>query len=147
MIALSSWSFNSQCISIHCICALYHSCCFWCYICVQMMSHLSSSHVPMWSWTIIVVEHQRIDVFKLWCWRRFLRVPWTSRRSNQSTLKEINSLEGNWEKIIKEISHWSYWCWSLSSNTLATWCKEPSHWKRPWCWEILRAGEERGDKG
>ena len=42
------------------------------------------------SWTIKKVEHQRIDVFELWCWRRFLRVPWTSRRSNQSILKKIN---------------------------------------------------------
>ena len=48
------------------------------------------------SWTI-KAEHQRIDAFKLWCWRRLLRVPWTARRSNQSILKEINpeySLEG-----------------------------------------------------
>ena len=49
------------------------------------------------SWTIEKAEHQRIDAFELWCWRRFLRVPWTARRSNQSILKEINpeySLEG-----------------------------------------------------
>ena len=49
------------------------------------------------SWTIKKAEHQRIDVFELWCWRRLLRVPWTARRSNQSILKEINpeySLEG-----------------------------------------------------
>ena len=49
------------------------------------------------SWTIKKAEHQRIDAFKLWCWRRLLRVPWTARRSNQSTLKEISpeySLEG-----------------------------------------------------
>ena len=49
------------------------------------------------SWTIKKAEHQRIDAFKLWCWRRLLRVPWTARRSNQSILKEINpeySLEG-----------------------------------------------------
>ena len=49
------------------------------------------------SWTINKVEHQRIDAFELWCWRRLLRVPWTSRRSNQSILKEISpgcSLEG-----------------------------------------------------
>ena len=48
------------------------------------------------NWTIRV-EHQRIDAFKLWCWRRLLRVPWTARRSNQSILKEISpeySLEG-----------------------------------------------------
>ena len=42
------------------------------------------------SWTIKKAEHQRIDAFELWCWRRLLRVPWTARRSNQSTLKEIN---------------------------------------------------------
>ena len=42
------------------------------------------------SWTLKKAEHQRIDAFKLWCWRRLLRVPWTSRRSNQSILKEIS---------------------------------------------------------
>ena len=49
------------------------------------------------SWTIKTAEHQRIDAFELWCWRRLLRVPWTARRSNQSILKEISpgcSLEG-----------------------------------------------------
>ena len=42
------------------------------------------------SWTIEKAEHQRIDAFELWCWRRLLRVPWTARKSNQSILKEIN---------------------------------------------------------
>ena len=42
------------------------------------------------NWTIKKAEHQRIDAFKLWCWRRILRVPWTARRSNQSILKEIS---------------------------------------------------------
>ena len=49
------------------------------------------------SWTIKKAEHGRTDAFKLWCWRRLLRVPWTARRSSQSILKEINpeySLEG-----------------------------------------------------
>ena len=49
------------------------------------------------SWTIKKAEHQRIDGFELWCWKRLLRVPWTARRSNKSILKEINpdySLEG-----------------------------------------------------
>ena len=49
------------------------------------------------SWTVKEAEHQRIDAFELWCWRRLLRVPWTARRSNQSILKEISpeySLEG-----------------------------------------------------
>ena len=42
------------------------------------------------SWTIKKADHRRIDAFELWCWRRLLRVPWTSRRSNQSILKEMN---------------------------------------------------------
>ena len=49
------------------------------------------------SWTVKKAEHRRIDAFKLWCWRRLLRVPWTARRTNQSILKEISpgcSLEG-----------------------------------------------------
>ena len=49
------------------------------------------------NWTIKKAEHQRIDAFKLWCWRRLLKIPWTARRSNQSIFREINleySLEG-----------------------------------------------------
>ena len=54
------------------------------------------------SWTVKKAEHRRIDAFKLWCWRRLLRVPWTARRSNQSILKEISpgcSLEGMMLKL------------------------------------------------
>ena len=53
-------------------------------------------------WTVKKAEHQRIDAFELWCWRRLLRVPWTARRSNQSILKEISpgcSLEGMMLKL------------------------------------------------
>ena len=53
-------------------------------------------------WTVKKAEHQRIDAFELWCWRRLLRVPWTSRRSNQSILKEISlqiSFEGMMLKL------------------------------------------------
>ena len=71
------------------------------------------------SWTIKKAECRKIDAFELWCWRRLLRVPWTERRSNQSILKEINH------------ECWKDWCWSWSSNTLATWCEELTHWKRP----------------
>ena len=52
----------------------------------------------------------------------------------------------SWRKSILNI-HWKDWCWSWSSNTLATWCKELTHWKRPWCWAILRAGGEGDDRG
>ena len=73
--------------------------------------------------TIKKAEHWRTDAFKLWCWRILLRVPWTAKWSNQSILKKPTL-----------IIHWKDWCWSWSSNTLATWCKEPTHWKRPWFW-------------
>ena len=88
------------------------------------------------SWTIKKDEHWRIDAFELWCWRKLLRVPWTTRRANQSILR----------KSTLNI-HWKDWCWSWSSNTLATWCEQPSHWNRPWCWERLKAGREGGDRG
>ena len=161
------------------------------------------------SWTEKKAEHQRIDAFKLWCWRRLLRVPWTARRSNQSNLREINTeylLEGMmlklqyfghlmwiadsmnksqmlgrtegqrrrgsqrirlldtitdamnmnlgklWDMVRdreawcasvhgvikswiwldnwKITTNWKDWYWSWSSNILATWFKEPTHWKR-----------------
>ena len=89
------------------------------------------------SWTIKKAEHWRIDGFELWCWRRLLRAPRTVRRSNQSILKEISpeySLEG--ER-----------CWSWNSNTLATWCKEMTHWKRFWSWVRLKAGGKGDNRG
>ena len=45
------------------------------------------------------------------------------------------------------IIYWKDWCWSWSSNTLATWCYELTHWKRPWCWERLKAGGEGDNRG
>ena len=88
------------------------------------------------SWTIMKAEHCRIDAFELWYWRRHLRVPGTARRSKQSLIKEINL-----EYLLKD------WCWSWSSNTLATWCEGLTHWKRPWCWERLSAKGEGDDRG
>ena len=85
------------------------------------------------SWTVKKAECWRIDAFELWCWGRLLRVPWTARRSNQSILR----------KSVLNI-HWKDWSWS--SNTLATWCEELSHWKRSWCWERLKAGREGDDR-
>ena len=61
------------------------------------MFFFSNSHVWMWSWTIKKDECRRINAFELWCWRKFLRVPWIARGSSQSILKEISpeySLEG-----------------------------------------------------
>ena len=56
------------------------------------------------SWTIKKAEHQRIDAFELWCWRRLLRVPWTARRSNQSIIKEI-SPEYSLERLMLKFQH------------------------------------------
>ena len=84
------------------------------------------------SWTIKKAECRKTDAFELWCWRRLLRIPWTARRSNQSILKEISpeySLKGLMLK--------------LKLQTLATWCKELTHWKRPWCWENWSQEEKR----
>ena len=87
------------------------------------------------SWTIKKAKCQKNWYFPIWCWRRLLRVPWTARRSNQPTLKEINT-EINWKD----------WWWSWSSNTLATWCEEPTHCKSPWYWERLKVGGEEGGR-
>ena len=89
------------------------------------------------SWTVKKVEHRRLDGFELWCWRRLLRVCWTARRSNQSILKE---------RLVLGV-HWKDWCWSWNSNTLSSWCEELTHLKRPWCWERLKAGGKRDDRG
>ena len=73
------------------------------------------------SWTIKKAEHQRIDDFELWCWRRCLRVPWAARGSNQSILKEVNpeySLEGLMLKL--KLQYFGHLMWSTDSleNTL-----------------------------
>ena len=89
------------------------------------------------SWTIKKAGSWRIDAFELWCWRRLLRVPWTARRSNQSIKRKsvLNIL-------------WKDWCWSWNSNTsLATWCEELIHLKRPRCWERLKAEGEGDNRG
>ena len=87
------------------------------------------------SWTIKKAEHQRIDAFELWCWKRLLRVPWTARRSNQSILKEISpeySLKGLMLKL--KLQYFGHLMWRAKSL------------ERPWCWERLKAGkgDDRG---
>ena len=89
------------------------------------------------SWTIKKTECQRIDAFKLWCWRRLLRVPWTARRSNQSILKEINpgySLEGL----------------TAEAKTPILWPLDAKNWltgKDPDAGKDWRQEEKRGDRG
>ena len=87
------------------------------------------------SWTIRKAELRRIYAFELCFWRRLLRVPWTSRRSNEFILK----------RSVLSV-HWKDWCWSWNSNTLATGCEELTHWKRLWCWVRLKAGGERDNR-
>ena len=88
------------------------------------------------SWTIKKTECLRIDAFELWCWRRLL-----------STLGlQGDPTSPSYRRSVLGV-HWKDWCWSWNSNTLATWCKELTHLKRPWCWERLRAGGEGDDRG
>ena len=83
------------------------------------------------SWTTKKAEHQRIDAFEMWCWKRLLRVPWTARRSNLSILKEI-SPEYSLEGLMLKLQYFGHLMVA----------KEPTHLKRPCCWERLKAGGE-----
>ena len=87
------------------------------------------------SWTVKKAEHQRIDAFELWCWRRLLRVPWTARRSNQSTLKEISpgcSLEGLMLKLTPKLWPPQTKSWLIGKDRDAgrTWCRRTRGWQR-----------------
>ena len=80
------------------------------------------------NWTIKKAECQRIDAFKLWCWRRLLKVRWTAQRSNMSILREINSeysLEGLILKL--KFQYFGHLMWTADSL------------ESPWCWERMRA--------
>ena len=72
----------------------------------------------------------------MWCWRRLLK----------SLGLQGDPTSPFWRKSDLNI-HWKDWCWSWNSNILATWCEELTHWKRPWCWAILKAGGEGDDRG
>ena len=88
------------------------------------------------SWTTKKSEHQRIDAFELWCWRRLLRAPWTARRSNQSILKEVSpgcSLEGLMLKL--KIQYFGHLMWRTDSL------------RKTLIWERLKAGGEGDDRG
>ena len=88
------------------------------------------------SWTIKKAEGQRIDVFELW----FGEGSWESLGQRGDPTSPSS------RKSILNI-HWKDWCWSWNSNTLATWCKELTQWKRLWCWERLKVGGEGDDRG
>ena len=81
----------------------------------------SSSHV--WWWEL---DYKESWVPKNWCF-------WTV------VLEKTLESPLDYKEILN--THWKDWCWSWNSNTLATWCEELTHWKRPWCWARLKAGE------
>ena len=88
------------------------------------------------SWTVKKAECRRIDTFKLWCWRRL---------EHPLDCKEIQPVhpKGNQSWIFIGRTHAE----AESPNTLAIWCEELTHWKRPWCWERLKAGGEGPNRG
>ena len=88
------------------------------------------------SWTIKTAHFQRIDAFERWCWRRLLRVPWTSRRSNQSILKEINP-ESSLERLMLKLKLWYFGHLMQRANSLES----------PWYQERLKAGREGDNRG
>ena len=97
------------------------------------------SNSLVWMWELDCEECWAPKNWCFWtvvCWRRFLRVPWIARRSNQSILKKI-SHEYSFERTDAEAE---------TLNNLATWCKELTHWKRPWCWERFKVGGEGDNK-
>ena len=89
------------------------------------------------------LDHQEGWVLKNWC---FWTVVLEKTLESPLDSKEVKPV--NQRKSVLNI-HWRHWCWGWSSNTLATGCKESTHWKRSWCWERLRAreGHNRGQDG
>ena len=88
-----------------------------------------SSHVQMWE-----LDHKEIWAPKNWCFQTVE----AGEDSRESLGQQENQTSQSSRKIVLNI-HWKDWCWSWSSNTLATWCKEPAHWKWPRWWERFEA--------
>ena len=93
---------------------------------------------------IINLSLVKLVVFKIiwtnWCF-------WTVGEDSWESLGLQRDLTSpSWRRSVLGV-HWKDWCWSWSSNTLATWCEELTHLKRPWCWERLREGGEGDDRG
>ena len=88
------------------------------------------------------LDYKESWVLKNWC---FWTVVLEKTLENLLDSKEIQPVhpKGNQSWIF----HWKDWCWSWNSNTLATWCEELTHWKRPWCWERQKPGGEGDDRG
>ena len=76
-----------------------------------------------------------LDYKKSWAWKNWCLWTVILEKTLESPLKSVLNI------------HWKDWCWSWNSNTLATWCEEVTHLKRPWCWERLKVGGEWDDRG
>ena len=96
-----------------------------------------SSHVWMWE-----LDHKEGWDLRIWC---FWTVVLEKILTSPLDCKEIKPSQFEMRSILN--IHWKDLCWSRSCNTLATWCEVLTHWKKPWCWERLRAGGEGGDRG
>ena len=95
-----------------------------------------SSHVWMWE-----LDYKESQASKNWCfWSVVLE------KTLESLRLQGDQTSPSWRKSVLNI-HWKDWFWSWNSNTLTLWCEEPNHWKRPWCWERLKVGGERDDRG
>ena len=99
----------------------------------------SSSHVWMW-----VLDSKESWALKDWC---FWIVVLEKTLDSPLDCKKIQSVHPKEDQFWVFIGRCWSWCRSWNSNNLATWCEELTHWKRPWCWERLRAGGEGDDRG
>ena len=105
--------------------------------CIVNSYGFSSSHVQMWE-----LDHKEGWAPKNWCFQNLVLgedswEPLGQQGDQNSQSQSKSSLN----------IHWKDWCWSWSPDTLATWWEEPTHWKRPWCWERLKSEEEVGSRG
>ena len=96
----------------------------------------SSSHVRIWELDLKKAEHWNIDALNCG----------VGEDSWESLGLQGDPTRPSSRKSVLGV-HWKDWCWRWNSNTLATWCEELTHWKRPWCWERLKVGREGDDRG
>ena len=107
-------------------------------MCLSSQSYgFSSSHVWMWE-----LDYEESWVLKNWC---FWTVVLEKTLERPLNCKEIKLVHPGIKSVLN--IHWKDWCWSWNSNTSAIWCEELTHWKRPWCWERLKAGGEGDYRG
>ena len=92
----------------------------------------SSSHVWMWE-----LDYKESWALKNLCFWTVVEDSWESL-----DCKEIKPVNPKGNQSYNQFFHWKNWCWSWNSNTLATWCEELTHLKRPWCWETLKVGRK-----